>query len=251
MRALLFLLGLILTGLFFYFCISRHAPEIQTDIQSRVTADLASANLGSDNLLINVSGRDVVLTGDVASEDIKALAGKRARELYGVRVVDNQLNVIAPPPPPPPIPEPEPVVEAVPEPAPAPEPEVAIVACQEELASIVEVEKINFDSGKDTIKSESIGVLDRVVAAAKNCSDSVIHVHGHTDSSGNASFNEDLSMRRATSVAAYLASNGVQQKLRATGHGSAQPIASNDNAQGRAVNRRIEFKVYKLDENQN
>jgi len=249
MKTLLLLLGLLITGFFFYYCISNHAPEIQEDIRSRVVANFAEQNLGSNDILVDVSGRDVVLTGNVASQEIKDRAGKAARDLYGVRVVDNRLNVIAPPPPAP-EPIPEPIVEAIPEPVVIPEPEpVAIIACQEELAAIVEAEKINFDSSRSTIKSESIGVLDRVVAAAKACSDSIIHVHGHTDSTGNAAFNQELSVDRASAVAAYLASNGVRQRLRATGHGSNQPIASNDNAVGRAANRRIEFKVYKPEQN--
>jgi len=248
MRLLLVLLGLLLTAYFFYHCISSHSPEIQDDIGTRVVAEMNAGGGAFDGVKVDVSGRDVLLSGDVASQDIKDMAGKNARSLYGVRVVDNQLNVIQPIPEPEPIPEP--IVEAIPEPVIEPEPEpVAVDVCQDELAAIVEGEQINFDSGKDTIKSESIAVIDRIVVAAKDCSDAVIHVHGHTDSSGNASFNKDLSVRRASSVAAYLASNGVRQKLRATGHGSASPIASNDNAEGRAQNRRIEFKVYKLEEN--
>jgi OOP family OmpA-OmpF porin len=67
---------------------------------------------------------------------------------------------------------------------------------------------------------------------------------GHTDSTGNADYNMGLSKRRAQSVADYLVSTGVEeQKLRVTGRGKNDPIASNDTPEGRAQNRRVEIIV--------
>ncbi len=67
---------------------------------------------------------------------------------------------------------------------------------------------------------------------------------GHTDSTGNAEYNMGLSKRRAQSVADYLVSTGVEpEKLRVTGRGKNDPIASNDTEEGRALNRRVDIIV--------
>lgn len=74
---------------------------------------------------------------------------------------------------------------------------------------------------------------------------STIQVIGHTDSTGSQAYNQDLSQRRARSVAGILTASGVAQSRIATvGRGSSQPIASNDTAQGRAQNRRVEILIY-------
>ena len=65
---------------------------------------------------------------------------------------------------------------------------------------------------------------------------------GHTDSTGSAEYNLGLSMRRAQAVSDYLVSTGVaEEKLREVGRGEEDPIASNDTAEGRAQNRRVEI----------
>ncbi|MCQ0969620.1 OmpA family protein [Paracoccus sp. TK19116] len=84
-------------------------------------------------------------------------------------------------------------------------------------------------------------------AVARNLNqypNSRVEVIGHTDSTGSAAYNQDLSERRAQSVAGILAAAGVStSRLAATGRGASQPIASNDTAQGRAQNRRVEILI--------
>ena len=71
-----------------------------------------------------------------------------------------------------------------------------------------------------------------------------IDVLGHTDSDGTDAYNQALSERRASSVASYLVSRGVQSARIATrGYGETQPIASNATAEGKAANRRVEIKI--------
>ncbi len=71
-----------------------------------------------------------------------------------------------------------------------------------------------------------------------------VEVVGHTDSTGAAAYNQDLSQRRAQSVAGILAAAGVSgSRLSATGRGESQPVASNDTAQGKAQNRRVEVLI--------
>ena len=67
-------------------------------------------------------------------------------------------------------------------------------------------------------------------------------VEGHTDDSGNAAYNLDLSFRRAQAVVEYLKARGVAEgRIEAAGRGAAQPIGPNDSPEGRALNRRVEF----------
>jgi outer membrane protein OmpA-like peptidoglycan-associated protein len=73
---------------------------------------------------------------------------------------------------------------------------------------------------------------------------STVFVVGHTDNTGSAAYNYDLSQRRAASVAAVLRNSGVAgNRLQTVGRGFDQPIASNATAQGRAQNRRVEIVI--------
>ncbi len=70
--------------------------------------------------------------------------------------------------------------------------------------------------------------------------DSTIQVVGHTDSTGSAAYNQDLSERRARSVAGILSAGGVaQNRLSTAGRGASQPVASDETVAGRAQNRRV------------
>lgn len=84
-------------------------------------------------------------------------------------------------------------------------------------------------------------------AVARNLNqypNSRVEVIGHTDSTGTAAINQDLSQRRAQSVAGILAAAGVNQsRLSAAGRAATQPVASNDTEQGRAQNRRVEILI--------
>ncbi|HEC09331.1 MAG TPA: OmpA family protein, partial [Acidimicrobiales bacterium] len=72
----------------------------------------------------------------------------------------------------------------------------------------------------------------------------LVAVEGFTDSQGDAAANQRLSEARAQAVVDYLVSQGVSPDvLRASGNGESRPVASNDTAEGRAQNRRIEFNV--------
>ncbi len=102
-----------------------------------------------------------------------------------------------------------------------------------------------FGSGKWDILPMSYGGLDRIAKIAKDCGDVVIEVDGHTDNTGKPASNLTISQLRAEAVVKYLIRAGVEAaKLRAVGHGDAKPIASNDTAEGRRKNRRIEFIVW-------
>jgi OmpA-OmpF porin, OOP family len=101
---------------------------------------------------------------------------------------------------------------------------------------------INFDTDSDHIRDESRPTLDKIVALLKARPDLKLSVDGHTDSSGAAEHNQDLSTRRAKSVVAYLTAAGIGAgRLSPAGYGATRPVASNDTALGRAQNRRVEL----------
>ncbi|MEZ5573975.1 MAG: OmpA family protein [Halioglobus sp.] len=101
-----------------------------------------------------------------------------------------------------------------------------------------------FDSA--TLSPADMAKLDEVVTALKNDNNGSIGgvINGHTDSVGSESYNLGLSKRRAEAVASYLQSQGVNVAGRFTvnGYGESQPVASNDTAEGRAQNRRVEVR---------
>ena len=138
---------------------------------------------------------------------------------------------------PPPVaaaPAPEPVAEA---PAPA---EIAAIEPQKDPINISE--KAQFDFDQAVLRAEDRQRLDAAVAELKTLpDDATIQVTGYTDSVGSEEYNRDLSMRRAQAAKDYLVSNGVaENRIVLSGMGESNPIASNDTAEGRAQNRRVE-----------
>lgn len=115
--------------------------------------------------------------------------------------------------------------------------------CQSRLNELIAGSTIGFASGKADIDNASLPLLNRISVASQRC-DAVVHIKGHTDSQGRAAANLNLSQLRADAVKNYLTNSGVPvSRLRATGYGETQAIATNDTAAGRAQNRRIEFNV--------
>ncbi len=105
--------------------------------------------------------------------------------------------------------------------------------------------KINFAYNNPTINgAKSFDLLNALASAAKQCASFRVDVIGHTDSDGGEAYNQELSLRRANNVAAYLVRNGVElERLSYAGKGETAPIADNATPDGKAKNRRIEFIV--------
>jgi len=103
---------------------------------------------------------------------------------------------------------------------------------------------ITFASGSSDISSSFYPTLNSLVKVFKEFDKNGVEIIGHTDSTGSNDLNMRLSRERAQSVASYLASNGVSSaRISAMGVGPSQPIASNDTAEGRAQNRRVEINL--------
>jgi outer membrane protein OmpA-like peptidoglycan-associated protein/outer membrane protein W len=99
---------------------------------------------------------------------------------------------------------------------------------------------VNFETNSATLTPQSSRVLDEVAAVLRQRVGSKAQIHGYTDSRGSDAFNQKLSERRAASVVAYLVAHGIAaDSLSAKGFGKANPVASNDTAQGRLQNRRV------------
>lgn len=103
---------------------------------------------------------------------------------------------------------------------------------------------ITFASGKANIVTGFYPVLDDVALVLNKYTKTRMSIDGHTDSIGDASYNQQLSINRANSVAGYLAQAGVDsRRLQTTGYGESVPIATNINAAGRQKNRRVELRI--------
>ncbi|MCG8393305.1 MAG: OmpA family protein [Pseudomonadales bacterium] len=103
---------------------------------------------------------------------------------------------------------------------------------------------IGFELDSAKITASSRPTLERMANSLKAQTDFNVEIAGHTDSTGSAAYNEQLSDKRAASVRQYLIDQGVAaDRLTARGYGEVDPIASNETASGRAMNRRVEFRV--------
>ncbi|WP_226635234.1 OmpA family protein [Brevundimonas poindexterae] len=103
---------------------------------------------------------------------------------------------------------------------------------------------VTFATNQSNIEPQFDAVLQDVAAVLQQYDRSTVDIIGHTDSTGGDAINQPLSERRALSVANALIRNGVMpERLYIEGRSSSQPVASNDTAQGRAQNRRVEILI--------
>jgi OOP family OmpA-OmpF porin len=103
--------------------------------------------------------------------------------------------------------------------------------------------KILFDVNKATLKPAAKELLGRVVDFLNKNTQYLVEIQGHTDSTGPQAWNDTLSQMRADSVKEFLVAKGIAAgRLTAKGYASIEPIASNDTAEGRQQNRRVDFK---------
>lgn len=108
---------------------------------------------------------------------------------------------------------------------------------------------ITFGYDSDAVQPQFQPTLNEVASVLTQYPKTYIDIYGHTDADGSETYNQGLSQRRATSVQNYLAAKGVQPVRMATkGFGETQPIASNETAEGKAQNRRVEIKIVPVTE---
>jgi outer membrane protein OmpA-like peptidoglycan-associated protein len=112
---------------------------------------------------------------------------------------------------------------------------------------IVVLNNIFFDTDKYDLKEESFIELEKLKTLLLNNPQMKIEIRGHTDNTGSKQHNQILSENRAKTVVNYLISKGIKpERIQSKGYGDTIPRATNDTPEGRALNRRTEFKVIGL-----
>ena len=114
---------------------------------------------------------------------------------------------------------------------------------------------ISFDSGilfgydSSTLQPEAKTNISKLAGILKKYPDSNVLITGHTDSDGSEKYNQTLSEKRAKSVSDYAMYQGISSsRLSIIGLGETEPIASNDTAEGKQLNRRVEIAIYASEE---
>jgi OmpA-OmpF porin, OOP family len=149
----------------------------------------------------------------------------------GPRHADRKLHGCPPAPAPP--------ARTAPPPPPDP-PRVKLLETRIDILA-----QVQFETNTAVIRPESDSLLEEVAALLRTHPELLrVEVQGHTDSAGTPDFNQRLSQERAQAVMAWLVAHGVEPtRLSATGHGETVPLGDNATEEGRAKNRRVEFKV--------
>ena len=135
------------------------------------------------------------------------------------------------------------------------EPEIAIVEepvfenVKIEKGQVIRLDRIYFDFDKSDLLPASNQQLDELVTLMNNYPSMKIAIHGHTDSRGSDRYNEVLSDRRSRAVYDYLLNQNVDYgRLEFKGFGEIRPVDTNDTDEGRQNNRRVEFVVLEINE---
>ncbi len=110
--------------------------------------------------------------------------------------------------------------------------------------ALVVLNNLFFDVNKYELKPQSITELSEVIIFLNQNPSLKVEIGGHTDNSGTEVYNQQLSEKRANSVAEYLTAHQIsKQRIITEGYGSQRPIAANDTEENKEKNRRIEFKI--------
>ncbi|MDL5049223.1 OmpA family protein [Oscillatoria amoena NRMC-F 0135] len=113
-----------------------------------------------------------------------------------------------------------------------------------EKGSVAVLKNLFFDTDKYDLKEKSITELEKILHFLNENPAINIEISGHTDNTGNSTYNQQLSERRALAVYNYLFSKGIEKKrMIARGYGQTRPVAPNTTEEGKQQNRRIEFLV--------
>jgi cytochrome c oxidase subunit 2 len=120
----------------------------------------------------------------------------------------------------------------------------AALAAETESEKIVRLDYVKFKTGSPELTEDSKYELDNVISVLKEKPELRIEVSGHTDNTGDASENLQLSIDRANVVRDYLLNEGIDgSRMLAKGYGQTSPVADNATEEGRQENRRTEFKI--------
>jgi outer membrane protein OmpA-like peptidoglycan-associated protein len=114
----------------------------------------------------------------------------------------------------------------------------------EGIRLVLKENAVRFDVNKSILTPQAKTNLDKLVPVFKEYAETNIDIFGYTDNTGTPEYNLTLSKNRAESVKTYLTSKGlVAERMKTTGLGIADPIASNETVEGKSENRRVEFAI--------
>lgn len=132
-----------------------------------------------------------------------------------------------------------PVEEKKPEPIPQKEPEAAPSDKPD-----FNLDNIQFEFNSFVLKTASFSILDKAVAEMKKSPTTKFVLHGHSSAEGTPEHNMQLSVDRANAVKSYFINAGLSaDNFTVVGHGEKEPISTNNNEEGRTLNRRTEIKL--------
>ena len=185
-------------------------PNWNTYVQKLISPNLKLINRGQ----FKVDGNVVSMRGEVSNEAQKQqIASDVASALNPSYVVNNGLRVTT--------------------------------SDQSVLDQTLNNRVIEFEAGKSEITVKGKVILDEMVLALKKLKNQKVEVIGHTDDQGLRANNLALSLARADAVRFYFSSQGIEiNQISASGAGPDRPVASNTTGEGRARNRRIEFRIF-------
>ncbi|MEQ8364536.1 MAG: OmpA family protein [Cyclobacteriaceae bacterium] len=121
---------------------------------------------------------------------------------------------------------------------------IDILLDKAEMGATAVLNNIFFDFDQYELKDKSLTELNKVIRLLNDKPSIHVEIGGHTDSDGSASYNKQLSLKRAQSVVSYLVEKGINRaRLSEMGYGADHPIRPNDSDENKQANRRIEFKI--------
>ena len=187
---------------------------------------LIDALLPLQRAQMRLTRQDLAVTGMSHRKDAQAVLASSVRQILP-KTVRTDLQITYQPPP-----------KAEPDLLPA-------ALCISQINGLLQSEKINFDPGSDRVNLAGQNLLDKIADILRQCGEIPLEIAGHTDSQGREEMNLQLSQTRAQAVLMELQRRRILTgSFVAQGYGETKPIAANDSAEGRDVNRRIEFYLY-------
>lgn len=198
----------------------------------------ALTRAGYGEISVRADDRTVVLEGELATRADVVAASAVANSIAEVAFVDNRLTYVGEPE----FGEVEP--DAGPGPLQAGQTTSEDLLLQAAMAGIAARDPIQFETGSDELTPESSTTISQIAEALANRPTARIEIGGHTDSDGEPEANQLLSEARANAVLNALLAAGVEaDRMTAEGYGDTLPVATNETAEGKRRNRRIEFLV--------
>lgn len=122
--------------------------------------------------------------------------------------------------------------------------ELSIQRLSDNALKIGVASDVSFDVDSASLKQNARTTFSRIAEVLADYDATIVHIVGHTDSTGAAEYNQALSERRASAVVSHLSANGMSgQRLRQEGRGESEPVAPNDTAANRKKNRRVDVVI--------